>query len=101
MLAISGGGMGGESDDVVAMENLTSAFEFTNVGDCLKAIHFRHLDVHENDIESCLLQDAQGGCPVATQSGLVAQFLKHGLNESLVDQIILDDQNIERSLCKG
>ena len=56
---------------------------------CVKPIHFRHLDVHGDEIELAGLDSGKRLATIADNRNLVAQLLKDPRGYQLVDLIVL------------
>jgi hypothetical protein len=64
------------------------AFPFANGGGGLEAIHLRHLEVEQGQIENMFFQFSQGFPSVAGNYYKVAQLLEHPRRHSLIHAII-------------
>ncbi len=62
------------------------------------AIHDRHLDVHQNNVETtfsllCCRGKSDGNVPIFCHYHLSPSFLEYAGNQPLVGRTILDQQN--------
>ena len=64
-------------------------------GPCrLKPVHHRHLAVHQDKLKGPLLQNLDGLRSIAGDLALDAEPLQHGRHHSLVDEVVLDQQDV-------
>ena len=61
-----------------------------------KAVHFRHLDIHEDDVERLAFDGLKAFDAVLGDIGLVAEFLKETRRDLLVDDVVIAEQHVER-----
>jgi hypothetical protein len=66
-------------------------------GGRLEAVHLRHLDIHQDDIEALPLQGGQRLTAVGGEEGRVPRLLEEGHHQALVDGIVLDDEDPQRA----
>ena len=70
-------------------------FTFANRSRRIDAIHDRHLDVHQDNIEVNQLNDFKSLPAILDRCDLMAVFLKHADRQTLIDDIVLSQQNFQ------
>jgi hypothetical protein len=64
----------------------------------IKAVHFRHLDVHQNEVERLLLQGGQRFLAVGGQADLVPFLRQQNQRQPLIQGVIFHHQDAERPI---
>ena len=90
-VALHGMGCHGDDGDVTAGRFLP----FTNGGRGLEAIHFRHLHVHQDDVEGFSLPGSQSLFPVACHDNRVTPLGERANGKLLINRIILRQKNVQ------
>jgi hypothetical protein len=67
--------------------------KFANPPGGLQSVKDRHLAVHEDDVESLVLDHVQGLLPVYDDPGCVSQTLQRLHQNRLIDMVVLPHQN--------
>ena len=67
------------------------------------AVHFRHLNVHENQVKALAAESREGLFSIARDNNYVAAFLKQSSRELLIDRVVLCQKDMQRaaSLAEG
>ena len=60
---------------------------------CFQAVHFGHLYVHQDEIEGLRAEGCQRLQAVTCDHDGMAGFFEHALGDSLVDYVVLGEQN--------
>jgi hypothetical protein len=68
---------------------------------CLEAVHLRHLDVHEHDVVRLQAHGLHRLDAVPRKVGAVSQLLEEQKGESLVQRVVLSDENPQRRTLGG
>ena len=63
----------------------------------LEAIHDRHLNIHQHDVERFAIHRRKRLLPVTNNGHMVSQFLQHSDGHPLVDRIVLRQQHPQPS----
>jgi hypothetical protein len=58
----------------------------------MAAVHFRHLDIHEDGIEAFLREEVDGDTSVGGEDGGVPGALEEAAYEELVDGVVFGDE---------
>ena len=62
-------------------------------GGCFEAVHVRHLDVHEHEIERTVFHRGQRLASIADDGHQVAAFGQQTLRDALVDDVVFGDEH--------
>ena len=68
---------------------------FADVLGRAKTVHFRHLYVHEHQVEGLLGQQSDGLSAIATNHRLMTHFLQHAEHDLLVHGVIFCHQDAQ------
>jgi hypothetical protein len=85
-LAVAFHGVGGKRND---RSPLPATFPFTDERGRLKAIYYRHLNIHENDVEPLLRRQSHSLLAAAGNLHPVSVFFEKSGCQFLVDGIVL------------
>jgi len=94
--AVSLHGVSGNSND--GNVRAGSQFPFADASGSLQAVHFRHLDVHQDDVEvveSIFFPEFQGFNAVVRRSDRVPLFLEEFLRQDAIHRIVFGKKDVE------
>ena len=66
-----------------------------NSGSSFKPIHFRHLHIHEHQIEICFAKRVDGLSSVLSESYAMASFFEQAQDKALVHRVVFRDQDAQ------
>jgi len=92
LLLIARHDMGGNGNDRHMLAG--GLFKLPDGGGCLKAVHPRHLYIHQDKINLLALENGHGLLAIAGYLHLVAIHLKHEAEQLLVYRVVFRDKNI-------
>lgn len=88
---VAGHGVGSHGDDGHA--DADTALQSADRGSGFEAVHIRHLDVHNDDVEGTVLQGGEGLAAIVGNCHLVALFFKQANGEFLINGVVFGKQN--------
>jgi len=86
-------GVGGHGDDVGSFRRGEAG---TNTVGRFEAIHFGHLDVHEDKVVFLAFDGLDGFEAVGGKVGVIAELLEDAKGDLLVDDVVFGDQDFQR-----
>ena len=94
LFAIALHGVGSQSDDGDAAGRAVFALaEDTGGGE---AVHFGHLDIHENEVKGAILDGVESEFAIGDDFDGMALFFEHAKGEFLVHGVILGEEDAQR-----
>ena len=99
LFLIAGQGIGGQGHDGQACAPTLRQLAYARCR--LKAIHHRHLAIHQHQIKVKNLHPRERLRTVAHPLHVKAHFFQHGLGHQLVGWVILDQQHLANQACQG
>jgi len=76
-------------------------FLFSNQGGRLPSVHFRHLHIHQNEVEGLLLPSGQRLLSGLGENHRMPSFLEESHGYLLVHEVVLCEQDLEVALVCG
>jgi hypothetical protein len=89
----------GQGDDVLAA--VAARLRLPQLADRLVAVDAGHFDVHQDGVKLLLENDAQALDPRPDKPGLMAQLLQQRSQDPLIEAVVLEDQDPQRTVAPG
>lgn len=94
-VAVCGEGVGSHGDDGDAGGRPGGELAGADAAGTFVAVHGRHLDIHEDCVEGAGFEDLECGVAVGGDDGGVSVFREEAGGESLIDGVVLNEEDSE------